>query len=213
MRSRAAVRALAGIVYPSSPAVFALGIKTSAPLTSSASVAPLTAFTSETIANNRSVQLSAFPLAASRRRAAGCAPGTVWRYVRQGVPVTAQTACFPECANAQCTGATTCAVVPAAGDVWQVVPAPAGLCAVTTPAPTNATLAAATPPPPPGWAPDLAQGLGLGLGIGIPALLGGAVLLRRAFFWRAHKPAPEYYEPGKLAVRPGLPPHADLVCI
>ena len=110
------------------------------------------------------------------------------------MPVTAQTACFPECANVQCAGATTWAVVPMAGDVWLVVPTPASLCLTLT---TNLTTSASptatgttpiaradlppvltSPPPSTGGTKDLALGLGLGLGIRIPLIFLGAVALK-----------------------------------
>ncbi len=161
---------LAGVVYP--PA-FAVALNTSNPLGGAVSAATL--FTDQTNSLGLSVALGAFPLVVANRRAAGCAAGTEWRYARLGSSLLSACTCP---ANTQCAGATTCNIVPAPGEVWQVVAVPSTLCAAVLPAlpPLNATVvvpAVSLPSSP--SSPDLALGLGLGLGLGVPAILGGIV--------------------------------------
>jgi hypothetical protein len=185
----------AGVLYP--PA-FAVTLNTTNPTGGAVSVA--TIFTSQTNSLNLSVGLGAFPFVAANRRAVGsCAAGTEWRYARLGAPLASACNCP---ANLQCAGNTACNIVPAAGEIWQVVVVSQSLCATVVPTPpplnatnvtktintTNATVAVpAVSPSVSTSSPDLALGLGLGLGLGVPAILGGII----AFQLSRRRPLPE----------------------
>jgi hypothetical protein len=170
----------AGVVYPNT---FAVTLNTTNPTGGAASAA--TIFTNQTNSLNLALALSAFPFVATNRRAVGCAAGTEWRYARLGAPLASACACP---ANTQCAGATTCNIVPTAGEVWQVVVVSSSLCAKVVPTlpPSNATVVPVVSPSGSTSSSNLALGLGLGLGLGIPAILGGIIA-----FQLSRRPLPD----------------------
>lgn len=134
------------------------------------------------------VQLNAFRFSGSGRRAAQCPAGVEWRYAKVGAPEADACKCPP---NPNCDGATSCNVIPQAGEEWQVLAVSTSLCSSSD---DNSR----------------AVGLGVGLGIGLPIVLGMVYLAYKSMLTKEPvkekqvPPQPSVALPTPMVVEPAV---------
>jgi hypothetical protein len=112
---------ISGVVYPRN---FAVAFNTSYdPSPSLSSISSTVQFGSN---SDSKVSIVTFPINNTNRRAdQHCPVGFEWRYTKIGAPVAFACNCP---ANTNCSGSTSCSVVPADRDKWHVVMVPTELC-------------------------------------------------------------------------------------